>query len=182
MFSAGPMPDPVSRYHGALLVEVDAGVLPVAQLGRVRAALVAARDERRLRGLDLAQASRMSLPGEPAGSAFGPTSTKSLYMTCRRLTPKPSATNFSSAALSCTNTTSASPRRASIERLARAQRDDAHLDAAGLLEQRQQMPKEAGLLGRGGRGDGDEALLRMCRRDQRYEDAADERKQGATSD
>ncbi len=46
-----------------------------------------------------------------AGSAFGPISTKSLYMTSKRCTPKPSATNFSSCALACTNTTSASPRR-----------------------------------------------------------------------
>jgi hypothetical protein len=39
-------------------------------------------------------------------------STKSLYMTDWRLRPKPSATNFSSATVSCTKTTSASPRRA----------------------------------------------------------------------
>jgi hypothetical protein len=56
--------------------------------------------------------SRMSLPAALAGSAFGPMTTKSLYMTSWRLTPKPSAMNFSSAALSCTKTTSASPRRA----------------------------------------------------------------------
>ena len=55
----------------------------------------------------------MSLPPPIfAGSLFGPISTKSLYMTGKRFTPNPSATNFSSAAWSCTNTTSASPRRA----------------------------------------------------------------------
>ena len=37
------------------LVEVDAGGLPQLELGDVRAALVAARGERRLRGLDLLQ-------------------------------------------------------------------------------------------------------------------------------
>ena len=36
-------------------------------------------------------------PLSPAGSAGGPTMTKSLYITATRLTPKPRATNFSSA-------------------------------------------------------------------------------------
>ena len=44
-------------------------------------------------------ASRMSLPPAIfAGSLFGPISTKSLYITGKRLTPCPSARNFSSAA------------------------------------------------------------------------------------
>ena len=44
------MPDPVSRYHDAFpLGGIDAGLLEIAQLRGVRAALVAARDERRLR-------------------------------------------------------------------------------------------------------------------------------------
>jgi hypothetical protein len=51
----------------------------------------------------------------------------------------------------------AAPRH--VQRLAGAQRDDAHLDAAGLLEGRQQVAEQTRLLGRGGRGDGDEALL-----------------------
>src|SRR5215468_4904457 len=51
------------------------------------------------------------MPLMPAGSLFGPIKTKSLYMTGYRFTPKPSATNFSSASLACTKTTSASPRR-----------------------------------------------------------------------
>src|SRR5262249_18460804 len=49
---------------------------------------------------------RMVLPLMPAGSLFGPIRTKSLYITGYRLTPKPSATNFSSCALACTNSTS----------------------------------------------------------------------------
>src|SRR5262249_2332118 len=48
----------------------------------------------------------------PAGSSFGPIRTKSLYITGKRFTPSPSARNFCSADLACTNTTSASPRRA----------------------------------------------------------------------
>ena len=54
----------------------------------------------------------MSLPRAPAGSPFGPTRMKSLYITGTRFTPNPSVTNFSSCGLACTNTTSASPRRA----------------------------------------------------------------------
>src|SRR5262249_19982488 len=46
----------------------------------------------------------------PAGSLFGPISTKSLYMTGMRFTPSPSSTNLFSEDLLCTNTTSASPR------------------------------------------------------------------------
>jgi hypothetical protein len=50
------MPEPHSRYQaGFCLVEVDAGGLPVAQLGGVGAALVAARDEGRLAAGQLLQ-------------------------------------------------------------------------------------------------------------------------------
>ena len=107
----------------------------------------------------------MSLPPATfAGSLFGPISTKSLYITGRRLTPKPSATNFSSAA--CVvhehDVGIAAPRQ--VERLAGAERDDAHLDAGVLLERRQQVPEQAGLLGRRGRGHDDEFVLRGGRR------------------
>jgi hypothetical protein len=79
----------------------------------VGAALVAARDEGRLAASIGFSASVMSLPPPTlAGSDFGPIRMKSLYMTSWRFTPKPSAMNFSSATLSCTKTTSASPRRA----------------------------------------------------------------------
>jgi hypothetical protein len=57
-------------------------------------------------------ATAMSLPFAAAGSFFGPISTKSLYMTSKRFAAKPSATNLSSAAVSCTKSTSASPRLA----------------------------------------------------------------------
>ena len=53
-----------------------------------------------------------SPPAIPAGSDFGPMMTKSLYMTGKRCTPWPSRRNCSSADFACTNTTSASPRRA----------------------------------------------------------------------
>ena len=51
-------------------------------------------------------------PATFAGSDFGPTITKSLYITSRRSMPKPSSTNFCSATWSWTSTTSASPLRA----------------------------------------------------------------------
>ena len=50
-------------------------------------------------------------PELPAGSLFGPISTKSLYMTGTRFTPSPSSMNLFSDDLLCTNTTSASPCR-----------------------------------------------------------------------
>ena len=56
-------------------------------------------------------ASSTFIPLIPAGSLLGPRITKSLYMTWRRFTPAPSATNFFSASGSCTSTTSTSPLR-----------------------------------------------------------------------
>jgi hypothetical protein len=47
-----------------------------------------------------------------------------------------------------------------VERLPGAERDDAHLDAGVLLERRQQMREQAGLLRRRGRGHDDELVLR----------------------
>ena len=81
-------------------------------------------------------------------------------MTSVRLMPKPSATNFSSAARSCTNTTSASPRRPMSSACPVPTRDDAHLDAGRLLEGRQQVGEQARLLGARRRGHRDEAVLR----------------------
>ena len=55
---------------------------------------------------------RRRMPATFAGSDFGPTMHEVVVHHVRRPTPEPSATNFSSAGRSCTNTTSASPRRA----------------------------------------------------------------------
>ena len=49
-----------------------------------------------------------------AGSSAGPMTTKSLYMTSRRLSILPSATYFFSSAGAWASTTSASPRAASV--------------------------------------------------------------------
>src|SRR2546421_12931575 len=90
--------------------------MPAAFQRSSSAIWVPERSPREMKGapLDLMafKASATSLmPLMPAGSLFGPIRTKSLYITGYRFTPKPSATNFSSCALACTNSTSASPRR-----------------------------------------------------------------------
>ena len=106
----------------------------------------------------------MSLPPAIfAGSLFGPISTKSLYITGKRFTPQPSATNFSSAARVVDEHDVGVAAAREVERLARAQRDHAHLDAGVLLEHRQQVAEQARLLGRRRRRDDDELLLRACR-------------------
>ena len=171
------MPEPVSRYQGPLSLSMS---MPAAfhrsQLGDVRAALVAARDERRLRRLDLAAAPRRCPCRRAtfAGSDFGPIRTKSLYITSKRFTPKPSARNFSSAGLSCTNThvgvAAAGPCRAPGR--CRPRRRAPRCRSSS--RRRQQVLEQARLLGRGRRGDGDE-LLRLLRRDSAKRTASNRR-------
>src|SRR6185503_9475223 len=110
--SVGPIPEPVSRYHAPLAA---ARSMPASFQKRSSAACVPLLSPRDANGVFAAAiaftAATVSLdPLILAGSAAGPTMTKSLYITSRRSTPKPSATNFSSASRSCTKTTSASPR------------------------------------------------------------------------
>ena len=112
VFSAAPMPWPISRYQAGL---APAGSMLAAFHSASSAACVPDLSPRDTNGLPfsliaLSPASTSLPPLILAGSDFGPISTKSLYMTPKRFTPKPSATNFSSCDLACTNTTSASPR------------------------------------------------------------------------
>ena len=66
-----------------------------------------------------------------------------------------------------------------VERLAGAERDDAHLDAGLLLEDRQDVPEQARLLGRRRRGDRDESLRERARRaGERNEQSADPKECG----
>ena len=110
-FSVAPMPEPVSRYQSP---EASAGST-LASFQRLFSflwvPLSSPRDAKRdPDSAILVRAPVTSvMPLIPAGSAFGPTMTKSLYMTSKRSTPLPSATNFSSDGLAWTSSTSPSP-------------------------------------------------------------------------
>ena len=98
VFSAAPMPWPISRYHAGL---VPAGSMLAAFQSASSAECVPDLSPRDTNGLPfsliaLSPASMSLPPLILAGSDFGPISTKSLYITPKRFTPKPSATNFSS--------------------------------------------------------------------------------------
>src|SRR5262245_20942809 len=108
------MPWPLSLYQGPL--SAPAMSMPAIFHSASSAACVPERSPREMKGSPFAlmafSAATMSLvPLMPAGSLSGPMRTKSLYITGKRFTPNPSARNFSSCDLACTNTTSASPRR-----------------------------------------------------------------------
>src|SRR5262249_6496944 len=105
------MPEPVSRYQ---LPEAAFTSTPACFHSRSSALWVPLSSPREAKGAAAAAifasaAGASLMPLMPAGSAWGPTMMKSLYMTSKRFTPKPSATNCSSDFLSCTNSTSASP-------------------------------------------------------------------------
>src|SRR6185312_14492019 len=107
------MPWPISLYQGPLSLPMS---MPAAFQSSSSAACVPERSPREMKGASLAlmafNASVTSLMVLiPAGSLLGPTKMKSLYITGYRFRPAPSAMNFSSCGLACTNSTSASPRR-----------------------------------------------------------------------
>src|SRR5882724_595264 len=111
VLSVGPMPEPVSRYQ---VPEAAFTSTPASFHNRSSALWVPLSSPREANGAAAAAifaraAGASAMPLMPAGSACGPTMMKSLYMTSKRFTPKPSATNCSSDFLSCTNSTSASP-------------------------------------------------------------------------
>ena len=87
-----------------------------------------------------------------AGSSFGPTTMKSLYITSKRSLAKPSATNLSSALRLWTSSTSASPLRADFDRLARTHGDHVDLAVRQLLEVGQDEVQEPRIGGAGGGG------------------------------
>jgi hypothetical protein len=72
----------------------------------------------------------------------------------------------------------ATPR--SVERLPGAERKHLHGDAGLLLEDRQQVFEQAGILGRCGRGDDDRLVLRRCRRNAGEQGRCNETHQCAT--
>ena len=105
------MPEPVSRYQSP---EAAATSTPASFQSFSSALWVPESSPREAKGALLSailasDATTSFEPAMPAGSAGGPTTTKSLYITSKRSTPPPSAMNFSSAALACTSSTSPSP-------------------------------------------------------------------------
>ena len=90
-----------------VLIAGAATVVAAAGIGSAFAGFI----EGALAALIFFSASVMFLPPPTfAGSDFGPTSTKSLYMTGWRFTPCPSAMNFSSAAFACCSVLTAPAR------------------------------------------------------------------------
>ena len=85
VFSVGPIPEPVSRYQGPLSFAMS---MPASFHSLSSAECVPLRSAREANGaraaLIFCRPATMSLPRALAGSDFGPTRTKSLYMTSRR--------------------------------------------------------------------------------------------------
>ena len=105
------MPEPVSRYQPP---EAASTSTPASFQSPSSALWVPLSSPREAKGASAAAiftsaATASAMPATPAGSEGGPTMTKSLYITSKRATPSPSATNFSSAVLACTKRTSPSP-------------------------------------------------------------------------
>src|SRR5262249_37250924 len=114
MLSAAPMPCPIDLYHRPASFSMS---MPAACQRLISAICVPDRSPREMKGALLAlivcSAKTAFLPPlMPAGALLGPIIPRTLYITELRFPPSPSATNFSSASFACTNTTSASPRRA----------------------------------------------------------------------
>ena len=102
-------------------------------------------------------------PVTPAGSLAGPTITKSLYMTSRRSMPSPSATNLSSPALVVHEERVGVAPRPDRPAPGRCRPRPRAPRSRSPAEYRQEVAEQARLLGRGGRGEGDEPLLRAQR-------------------
>ncbi len=161
VLSVGPMPEPVSRYQLPLAPATSMPAFCQSASSALWVPLSSPREANgALAAAILVRASSASLlPLMPAGSAAGPTITKSLYITSWRSTPKPSATNCSSDGLWCTNSTSASPFFASSIAWPVPTATTRTSIPVFFLELRQQLAEQPGVLGRGGRGDGDELVL-----------------------
>src|SRR6266545_159353 len=148
---------------GALgFVDVDTGGLPQRELGHVRPAAIAARYEWCAGGLEFLQRDDDVL----AAAGFrriGLRADEHEVVVHHRIALD--AVTFrekfflGGASVHEHDVGIAAPR--DIEGLARAQGDDADLDAGLSFEDRQQMVEQPRLLSRRGRGNGDEALLRV---------------------
>ena len=127
----------------------------------MRAAAVAARDERRLRGLDSAHRSEDVLAAADLGRIAFRTDQHEIVVHDRIALDAFAFGHellLGGTIMDEHDISIATP--ADVERLAGADRDDAHFDAGVLLEHRKQMGEQPGLLGRRRRRDDDELLLR----------------------
>lgn len=104
----------------------------------------------------------MSLPLTSAGSLFGPISTKSLYITSKRITPSREELFLLRSGVYEHHVRVAASR--GIERLPGALRDRLHVDSRFPLEDRQEVAERAGVLCRRGRGHNDRSILSSRRR------------------
>ena len=148
-FSVAPMPEPVSRYHSPeALVGSASASAPQAHLGLMGSAVIPTRGERalQLRPRQLRAATISKPPFTLAGSDFGPTKTKSLYITSNRSTPQPSATNLLLGLFSVHQQHIAIPVDGVADRLPGANRDDAYVDARLGLKPRQNVIQQARVL------------------------------------
>ena len=142
--------------------QIAAGLAPQAQLGRMRAALVAARDEGGAGGAHLAQRlgdGRALDPGRIGGRA----DQNEVVVHDRHALESPALGDellLGHLVMHEDDVGVAAARH--VQRLAGADGHDTHLDAAGGLEARQQVREQARLLGRGGRGH-DDRLRRVLR-------------------
>ena len=130
VLSVGPMPEPVSRYHAPLALAMST---PATFHSASSAACVPLLSPREANGACavrdlLAAPRRCPCCRRPSPDRTSARPARSRCTSPRSaVTPKPSARNFSSAAWSCTNTTSASPRRPMSSAWPVPTRHDAHL-------------------------------------------------------
>ena len=159
------MPWPISRYHGPL--SAPATSMPAAFHSASSAACVPDLSPRETNGAAFAlivfSAVYDVLALDAGRIALRADQDEVVVHHGKRFTPKPSATNFSSCALACTNTTSASPRWPVSSAWPVPCDDHLHVDAGLGLEHRQDVAEQAGVLRRGGRGDDDRLVLRRAR-------------------
>jgi hypothetical protein len=149
MLSAGPHAAAAFLVAAALGV-LQAGLVPEAQLGGVRATLVAARDEGRVAGGQLLQA--LDDVGALHAGRVGLGADEDEVVVHDRVALDAEAVGdeLVLGLLVVHEHHVGIAAAAGVQRLAGAQRHHLDVDAAGLLELGQQVGEQAGLLGRGG--------------------------------
>ena len=142
-------------------LRVDAARRPQAPFGRVRTALVAARGERRSCGTDLLQRRHHILHARDAGGVQRRPDDDEVVVHDVVPVHEPALPHHPELRILVVHEDDvAVAALAHVERLAGALGDDAHADTRLRFEQRQDVPEQARVLGRGRRRHDDELLLR----------------------